>query len=95
MELNELQKKQNEFLHRFDFMRLGQAVNSGNTKAVIMISKKMEAFAKEAELPNFARLITGVRLSMASGAKAEALNIMTQLTAQRVKMINHFSDNFE
>lgn len=91
MEQEELKNKQKAFLHSFDFMRLGQAINAGNTKAVIMTSKRMEAMAKEVDLQNFARMISGIRLSMSAGAKSEALNIMTQLTSQRVKLLNQYS----
>lgn len=81
-------EKKKEFLHSFDFMKLGQAVNSNNKQAAVMIARRMEKAANEADLPNFARLISGIRMAMMSGSKSEALNIMTQLTNQRVRLIN-------
>ena len=76
------------FLNSFDFMRLGQAISSNNTQIAVMAARGLEAASREAELPDFERLLSSIRLAMISGNNVEALDIMTQLTARRVKLLN-------
>lgn len=76
------------FLNSFDFMRLGQAISSNNTQIAVMAARGLEETARRVDLPDFERLLSSIGLAMISGNSIEALNIMTQLTARRVKLIN-------
>lgn len=76
------------FLNSFDFMRLGQAISSNNTQIAVMAARGLEDTARTVELPDFERLLSSIRLAMISGNSIEALDIMTQLTAKRVKLLN-------
>lgn len=83
-----IEQSRKAFLNSFDFMRLGQAISSNNTQIAVMAAKGLEAAAREVELSDFERLLSSISLAMISGSSAEALDIMTQLTARRVKLLN-------
>lgn len=90
---NNMEDARRAFLNSFDFMRLGYAISSNNIQAAVMAARGMENSANEAGLPGFVRMLSGIRLAMTSGNSAEALEIMTQLTAVRVKMLNEMSND--
>lgn len=87
MEINEADARK-AFLNSFDFMRLGHAISCNNIQIAVMAARGLEETARRVELPDFERLLSSIRLAMISGNSTDALDIMTQLTARRVKLLS-------
>lgn len=86
MEGNE--RKLHDFLHSYDFMKLGQAVNHGNWQMAAMISQRMSSTARELGLDTFERNLTGLRQSINRKNVVDAKQNLAMITSKRVQMLN-------
>lgn len=81
-----------KFLHSYDFMRLGQAINHNQWQAAAMNIQRMTRTAKELELSTFDRPFTGLRQAInrrdLEGAK-QALAIVISKRVMLLKKENN------
>ena len=76
-----------QFIKGYDFMRLGQAVSHHQWQAAAMTIRRMEMQAKKPELACFARQFAGIRQAIMRKDGNEAKQILAQVTARRVRML--------
>ena len=76
-----------QFIKGYDFMRLGQAISHQQWQAAAMTLRRMEMQAKKPELACFARQFAGIRQAIMRKAGNEAKQILAQVTAKRVRML--------
>ena len=76
-----------QFIKGYDFMRLGQAVSHHQWQAAAMTIRRMEMQAKKPELAGFARQFAGIRQAIMRKEEREAKQILAQVTAKRVRML--------
>lgn len=75
------------FLSGLDFMKLGQAVNHGQWKSAAMIIQRMRKNAKDAGLPEFDRLFTGISQNINRKNAYEAKQLLALVVNKRVKLL--------
>lgn len=56
-----MEEKHKEFIHSFEFMRLGQAIHRGQWQSAAMILRRLEQKAKMVEFHEFDRQFLGLR----------------------------------
>lgn len=81
-------EEQLKILRGYDFMRLGQSINSGKWQTVAIITKSLAKKLSDVGITEFDRWLTGIRQCANGRNKAEALQLMTLVTNRRVQLIN-------
>lgn len=76
------------FLHSYEFMQLGQAVNRKQWQAAGMKIQKMSAKAKKLGMTGWENQFMGMKQNIARKNDREALQILSLITVKRVKMLN-------
>lgn len=76
------------FIHSYEFMQLGQAVNRKQWQAAGMKIQKMSAKAKELGMTGWSSQFTGMKQNIARKNDREALQILSLMTTKRVKLLN-------
>ena len=76
------------FIHSYEFMQLGQAVNRKQWQAAGMKIQKMSAKAKKLGMTGWENLFTGIRQNIARKNDMDALQIMASVINKRVKLFN-------
>ena len=92
--MTEQEQKQQElaaFIKSYDFMRLGQAIHRGQWQSAAMTIRRMDLQAKKLELTAFARPFAGLKQAIARKHAQEAKQILTAVTARRVKMLEELN----
>lgn len=75
------------FLHSYEFMQLGQAVNRKQWQAAGMKIQKMSAKAKKMGMIGWEHQFTGIKQNIARKNEKEALQIVSLITNKRVKLL--------
>lgn len=76
------------FLKSYDFMQLGHAVNRKQWQSAGMKIQKMSAKAKKLGMTGWQNLLMGIKQNIACKNEREALQILSLITAKRVKLLN-------
>ena len=76
------------FLHSYEFMQLGQAVNRKQWQAAGMKIQKMSAKAKKLGMTGWQNQFIGMKQNIAHKNDREALQILSLITTKRVKLLN-------
>lgn len=76
------------FLKSYDFMQLGYAVNRKQWQSAGMKIQKMSAKAKKLGMTGWQNLLMGIKQNIACKNEREALQILSLITAKRVKLLN-------
>lgn len=76
------------FIHSYEFMQLGQAINHKQWQTAGMKIQKMSAKAKNMGMTGWENLFTGMRQNIARKNDREALQILSTMTTKRVKLLN-------
>lgn len=76
-----------EFLHSYDFLKLGESINHQSWQSAMMTVTRMQKNAKEAGIDSFDRNLLQIRQCIIAKQKAEALNILTIMVQRRVQML--------
>lgn len=85
-------EEQIAFLKSYEFLRLGQSISHQNWTAAGMCAQKMHRQAMNFELKDFERLFRNLKMAVARKEKKPALDIMAQIIARRVAMLNRISE---
>lgn len=76
-----------QFIKGYDFLRLGQAISHHQWQSAAMTVRRMEMQAKKPGLEGFVRPFAGIRQAIMRKDEREAKQILAQVTAKRVKML--------
>ena len=76
------------FIHSYEFIQLGQAINRKQWQAAGMKIQKMSAKAKKLGMTGWENLFTGIRQNNARKNDMDALQIMASVINKRVKLFN-------
>ena len=76
------------FIHSYEFMQLGQAVNRKQWQAAGMKIQKMSAKAKKLGMTGWENQFTGMKQNIARKNDREALQILSLMINKRVKLLN-------
>lgn len=76
------------FIHSYEFLQLGQAINRKQWQIAGMKIRKMSAKAKDLGMTGWENLFTGIRQNVARKNDREALQVMASVTTKRVKVMN-------
>lgn len=76
------------FIHSYEFMQLGQAVNRKQWQAAGIKIQKMSAKAKKLGMVGWENQFTGMKQNIARKNDREALQILSLMTTKRVKLLN-------
>lgn len=76
----------NKFINGYDFMRLGQAVNSGRFESAAMCARRMSMEAEKLGLECFQRSFTGLRQNIARKDGLEVKNILSLVIVRRIQL---------
>lgn len=76
------------FIHSYEFLQLGQAINRKQWQIAGMKIQKMSAKAKNLGMTGWENIFTGIRQNVARKNDREALQVMASLTTKRVKLMN-------
>ena len=76
------------FIHSYEFMQLGQAVNRKQWQAAGMKIQKMSAKAKKLGMTGWENQFTGMKQNIARKNDREVLQILSLITTKRVKILN-------
>ena len=76
------------FIHSYEFMQLGQAVNRKQWQAAGMKIQKMSAKAKKLGMVGWENQFTGMKQNIARKNDREALQILSLMITKRVKLLN-------
>lgn len=74
------------FLNSYDFMRLGQSVNSGRFESAAMCIRRMSMEADKLGLECFQRQFTGLRQNIARKDIQEVKNILSLVIVKRIQL---------
>ena len=74
------------FINGYDFMRLGQAVNSGRFESAAMCVRRMSMEAEKLGLDCFQRQFTGLRQNIARKDTIEVKNILSLVVVKRIQI---------
>jgi len=83
---------QEDFLHSYDFMKLGQAIEHGNWQVAGMTAARIQRNAKEAEVSDFDRQIISLKQCIGSRQKLQAQNILAAIITKRVQMLKKYEN---
>ena len=75
------------FIHSYEFMQLGQAVNRKQWQAAGMKIQKMSAKAKKLGMTGWENQFTGMKQNIARKNDREALQILSLMINKRVKLL--------
>lgn len=75
------------FIKGQDFLRLGQAISHHQWQAAAMTVRRMEQQVKKPGLEGFARPLAGIRQAIMRKDEREAKQIMANITARRVQLL--------
>ncbi len=84
---NSREEQIHKFLHSYDFMRLGQAINHNQWQAAAMNIQRMSRTAKELELSTFDRPFTGLRQAINRRDLESAKQALATVISKRVMML--------
>ena len=76
-----------QFIHSYEFLQLGQAIKRKQWQAASMKVQTMSAKAKNMGMTGWEHLFTGMRQNINRKNESEALQIMSVVTAKRVKLM--------
>ena len=76
------------FIHSYEFMQLGQAINRKQWQAAGMKIQKMSAKAKKLGMTAWNNQFMGMKQNIARKNDKEALQILALMTTKRVKLLN-------
>lgn len=76
------------FIHSYEFMQLGQAINRKQWQSAGMKIQKMSAKAKKLGMTGWNAQFTGLKQNIARKNDGEALQILSLITTKRVKLLN-------
>lgn len=76
-----------QFIKGYDFLRLGQAISHHQWQAAAMTIRRMEEQVKRLKLDGFVRPFAGIRQAVMRKDEKEAKQILAQVTAKRVRML--------
>lgn len=86
-------EKTEAFLNSYDFMRLGQALTQRNQNMAMMIVTHLQQAAEEAGLTDiFGMNLKGIRQCVIGNEMKQALDILTVVTAKRVKLLEEIKN---
>lgn len=74
------------FIHSYDFMRLGQAVNGKRWESAAMCARRMSAEAERLGLECFQRQFTGLCQNIARKDVQEVKNLLSLVIVKRVRI---------
>lgn len=74
------------FISGYDFMRLGQAVNSGRFETAAMCVRRMTVEAEKLGLDCFKRQFSGLRQNIAAKNSGEVKNILSLIIVKRIQI---------
>ncbi len=84
---DERDKQIHAFLHSYDFMKLGQAINKNQWQIAAMTIQRMTRQAKELGLDTFDRPFTGLRQAINRKEAVGAKQALAVVISKRVKLI--------
>lgn len=76
------------FINGYDFMRLGQAVNTKRWESAMMACRRMSMTADKLGLSCFERHFQGLRQNIARKSDAEVKNILSLMIRKRIQLQN-------
>lgn len=79
-----------EFLKSKDFMKLGQAITHKNKQVAVLTANRLLKNCTEAGVEGFDKNFTAIRQCIMTTNYIEALNILTLVTAKRVKLLKKY-----
>ncbi|MBQ8821636.1 MAG: hypothetical protein IJZ82_03255 [Lachnospiraceae bacterium] len=82
-----------KFVKSLDFMRLGQAVNTGRFESAMMTLRRMSMQADKLGLVCFERQFTGLRQNIARKDATEVKNILSLVIRKRIQIQDVLKDN--
>ncbi|MBR4086003.1 MAG: hypothetical protein IKK33_17150 [Lachnospiraceae bacterium] len=82
----EYEEQLRRFINGYDFMRLGQAVNSGRFESAAMCVRRMSIEAEKLGLECFQRQFTGLRQNIARKDGLEVKNILSLVIVKRIQI---------
>ena len=88
----ELTEEQLTFLKGLDFLKLGQAVNHEQWQTAAMTVQRMERTIKQTGLSDMERNMMGLKQAIRCKNQMESKQILSQLVAKRVRLLNQVSD---
>ncbi len=83
---DEYEEQLKKFINGYDFMRLGQAVNSGKFESAAMCVRRMSMEAERLGLECFQRPFTGLRQNIARKDGLEVKNILSLVIVKRIQL---------
>lgn len=89
----EYEEQLNKFINGYDFMRLGQAVNSGRFESAAMCVRRMSMEAEKLGLECFQRSFTGLRQNIARKDSMEVKNILSLVIVKRIQIQDVLKSN--
>lgn len=75
-----------------DFMRLGHGINGGRWESVMMTVRRLKSNCNALGITCFDKGLDGIREAARRRNAADALQIMTQITAKRVRLRNMINE---
>lgn len=82
-----------KFINGYDFMRLGQAVNSGRFESAAMCIRRMSMEVDKLGLECFQRSFAGLRQNIARKDSIEAKNILSLVIIKRIQLQDVLKSN--
>lgn len=89
-----MKEAQLSFLHSYDFMKLGQAINHQNWQVAAMTVQRMQRNAQELEMDAFVRQLTNIRQCIMHKQARQAKDILAVMMAKRAQMLNQMNQSF-
>lgn len=89
-----MKEAQLSFLHSYDFMKLGQAINHQNWQIAAMTVQRMQRNAQELEMDAFVRQLTNIRQCIMHKQARQAKDILAVMMAKRAQMLNQMNQSF-
>lgn len=82
----EYEEQLKRFINGYDFMKLGQAVNSGRFESAAMCVRRMSIEAEKLGLECFQRQFMGLRQNIARKDGPEVKNILSLVIIKRIQI---------
>ncbi len=89
-----MKEAQLSFLHSYDFMKLGQAINHQNWQVAAMTVQRMQRNAQKLEMDAFVRQLTNIRQCIMHKQARQAKDILAVMMAKRAQMLNQMNQSF-
>jgi len=74
------------FINGYDFMRLGQAINSKRWESAMMACRRMSIDSEKLGLVCFTRQFNGLRQNIARKSSEEVKNILSLMIRKRIQI---------